>query len=65
MCELLQNSPTFFVSFFKVKKVQLRAVLACAESNFSNFKFEYLREKEFFKKNHFSLFIRGPDGFDS
>ena len=40
-------------------------MLACAESNFSNFKFEYIRENEFFEKNYFSLFIRGPDGFDS
>ena len=28
----------------------LRAVLACAESNFSNFKFEYLRENKFLRK---------------
>ena len=25
-------------------------MLACAESNFSNFKFEYLRENEFLRK---------------
>ena len=47
MCELLQHSPTFFVSFLKVK---LCAVIACAESNFSNFKFEYLRENECLRK---------------
>ena len=33
-------------------------------SNFSNLTFEYLLEYEFFKQNHFNLFIRGPDGLD-
>ena len=40
---------------------QLRAVLVCAESNFSRIS----PQKRTFKQNHFSLFIRGPDGFDS
>ena len=50
---LYKPKPTFFVRFLKgllVKKLQLRAVLACAESNFSKFKFEYLCENEFLRK---------------
>ena len=37
------------------------SVLACAESNFSRIS----PGKRTFKQNHFSLFFRGPDGFDS
>ena len=50
---LYKPKQTFFVRFLKgllVKKLQLRAVLACAESNFSKFKFEYLCENEFLRK---------------
>ena len=65
ICELLQHSPTFFVSFLNgklVKKVLLRAVLACAESNVSNFKFEYLREKEFLRKTILACLSGAPMG---
>ena len=62
-----------------LREVQLRAVLACAKSDSSlavlaNFGLSNLRGFEFFvnistktifKQKHFSLFIRGPDGFDS
>ena len=65
--------------FVNLCEVQLRAVLACAESDSSlavlaNFGLSNLRGFEFFvnistktifKQKHFSLFIRGPDGFDS
>ena len=65
--------------FVNLREVQLRAVLACAESDSSlavlaNFGLSNLRGFEFFvnistktifKQKHFSLFIRGPDGFDS
>ena len=44
ICELLQHSQL-------VKNFPLRAVLACAESNFLNFKLEYLYENEFLRKN--------------
>ena len=49
---LYKPKPTFF-DFLKgqlYKKNRLPAVLACAELNFSNFKFEYLRENEFVSK---------------
>ena len=42
--------------------VRLCADLHCVDSNFSNLKFEYLRE--IIKQNHFSLFIRCPGGFE-
>ena len=54
MCELLQHSPAFFVSFLKGQlgnKIWLCAVLACEDSNISNFKYEYLRENEYLRKN--------------
>ena len=44
-----------------LRGVWLCAVLACAESNFSRIS----RRKRIFKQNHFSLFISGPDGFNS
>ena len=44
-----------------LRRVRLRTVLACAELNFSRIS----PRKQTFKRNHFSLFIRGPDGFDS
>ena len=50
---MLQHSPTFFVSIFNglaCQKVRHNAVLACAESDFSNFKFEYLRENKYLRK---------------
>ena len=53
ICELLQHSPTFLLAFLRAslsKKVRLRTLLACSESNFSNFKFEYLCEKEVLRK---------------
>ena len=42
-------------------RVRLRTVLACAESNISRISLS----KRKFKRNHFNLFIRSPDGFDS
>ena len=48
--------------FQKLKKlVQLRAVLDCAESLI----WRISSRKRIFKQNHYRLFIRGPDGFDS
>ena len=56
-----------------LRRVRLRAVLAWAELDsaqantaWSQIFREYLSENELLiKKNHFSLFIRGPDVFDS
>ena len=46
------HSPHFLLTFQRAtfKKNLLRAVLACAESSLSNFKFKYLRENEFLRK---------------
>ena len=51
MCYTNQ-SPHFLLTFkgLALKKNRLGAVLACLESNFSNFKIEYLRENKFFRK---------------
>ena len=45
----IQTKTNIFCQILKgliVKKFGLCAVLACAESNFSNFKFEFIRENE-------------------
>ena len=66
MCELLQSWPTFFVGFLKgqlVKKVRLCAVLACAELNFSNLKFEYLLENEFLRETVLACFFGAQMGW--
>ena len=50
---LFKPKPKCFDRFFKglaCQKFQLRAVLACAELNVSNFICEYLRENEFLRK---------------
>ena len=47
------NIGQHFERFLKVqlvKKFRIRSVLVCAESNFSNFKFEYLHKNEFLRK---------------
>ena len=61
---LLQHCPTFFVSFFKelaCQNILTPRSVSLMKSNFSNLKFW----KQIFKQNYFSMFIRGPDGFDS
>ena len=49
---LYKPKPTFLLTSERAsfKKNRLRAVLACAESNFLKFKFEYLRKNEFLRK---------------
>ena len=44
-----------------LRRVRRRAVLACAKSNF----LQISPRKRTLKQNHFSLFVRGPDGFYS
>ena len=53
MYVLLQHSPKFLINILKgllVKNFRLCTVSHCAESNFSNFEFEYLRENKFLSK---------------
>ena len=59
-CELF---PTFFLAFYgldcKKMFLSVQATYYCAESDFSNIKFEYLRENRFFRKAILACFS-GP-----
>ena len=53
----------FWASLSQNWKFRLRALLSCEESNFSNYKFEYIRKNEFLRETFLTCLLGVQKGW--